>query len=239
MRRISMFRRPEMAGASVGPEFEANLRKSGRAIAGNGFRPGILFAMVRRNYQRLIWSRRMKRTFFAALFALTPALFASSAQADVIDFSYLFPENGNVVSGSMNGTLLSDGNVFDVSSFVALFVNGVAAETPTFIEGPDQNHFGGGPAAVSLDGSYLNLDAEDATDVLLFAVNDAAAVGLGGTFAGASPGYGGSDFAETYVPGNWTASLESVPVPEPSSILLMLVPLALLASTRRVARRSV
>jgi hypothetical protein len=183
----------------------------------------------------------MSRAFFAVLFALTSALFASSAQADVIDFGYLLPTSGNVVSGSIDGTLLGDGNVFDVSSFIKLFVNGVSVATPTLIDSGDAAYTGGSaPAAVSLDGSYLNLYASDpADDVLALLVGDAAAASLGINGAGATTGYGGSNLVEAYVPGNWTASLESVPVPEPASILLMLVPLALLASTWRVARRSV
>ncbi|HEY2132049.1 MAG TPA: hypothetical protein VGH36_03600 [Acetobacteraceae bacterium] len=183
----------------------------------------------------------MRRASFAALFALTPALFASSAQASVMDFSYRFADTGNVVSGAVDGNLLSDGNVFDLSSFVTLFVNGVSAAPPTSISSADAMYgVRSAPAAISLDGSYLNLYATDypGTDALAFVVGNAAAADLGSNLAGASPVYGGTGFTN-YVPGNWMASLESAPVPEPSSILLMLAPLALLASTWRIARRSV
>lgn len=70
----------------------------------------------------------LKNTF-AALIALAPALFASAAKADILDFSYTWSP-GDVLSGTMDGTLLSDGNDFDVSSFGSFFLNGVAVPLP-------------------------------------------------------------------------------------------------------------
>jgi hypothetical protein len=182
----------------------------------------------------------MRRAFFAALFALTTALFGTSAQAEMLDFSYLMPDTGNVVAGSVDGTLLSDGNVFDLSSFLTLSVNGISVALPTTITTPDKTYANDNtPAAMSLDGSYLNVYATDSTNILAFAVGDVAVLAgdIDGNQAGGTPGYGGGGDYAPYVQSNWTASLESVP--EPSSILLMLAPLALLVSIGRFARRAV
>jgi hypothetical protein len=184
----------------------------------------------------------MRKTIFAALFTLAPALFASSAKADVLDFSYVM-STGSVISGTMDGTLLTDSNDFDVSSFGSLFVNSVAVTVPFLIESTDYAILDETtPAEVSLNGSYMNLAVESYTDDLVFAVNDATSAILDGGYAGASPGYGGDNSLEPYVQSNWTASIAPAPVPEPSSLLLMLAPLALTAlvvTSRRSGRRSV
>ena len=185
----------------------------------------------------------MKKTLLAALFALTPALFASSAKADVLDFSYTWT-NGNVISGTMDGTQLSNGNNFDVSSFGSLFLNGVAVTLPTVVESADERFLHDDtPAEVSVNGSYMDLYAADATDALAFVVGDAASVShLYGNYAGAYPGYGGTGGLQPYVQSDWLASAGIVPVPEPSSLLLMLAPLALTAlllTSRRTGGRVV
>jgi hypothetical protein len=187
----------------------------------------------------------MRKTLFAALVALAPALFASAAKADVLDFSYTLSGTGNVLSGTMDGTLLSGGNDFDVSSFGSLFVNDVAVPLPFLIDSADEAILADNtPAEVSLNGSYMDLFAFDGEDLLAFAVGDAFSSASGGNVAGATPGYGGDSYLESYAPNNWTASIEdaSTPVPEPSSLLLMLAPLALtalLVTSRRTGRRAV
>src|SRR5271156_4473777 len=105
-----------------------------------------------------------------------------------MDFSYLMPDTGNVVAGSVDGTLLSDGNVFDLSSFLTLSVNGVSVAPPTTISSMDTAYFGEdvAPAAISLDGSYLNLYASGPVGTLTLSVGDAAANSMGANMAGAS-----------------------------------------------------
>ena len=144
----------------------------------------------------------------------------------------------------MDGTLLSDDNDFDVSSFGSLFVNGAAVPLPVLIESVDEEFLGvDTPAEVSLNGSYMNLYVRNSTAALAFAVGDGfSAKDFDG--AGASPDYGGTGVFYPYAPNNWTASIEdpSTPVPEPSSLLLMLAPLALTAlllASRRTGRRAV
>ena len=186
----------------------------------------------------------MKKTLLAALVALAPAMLASAAKADVLDFSYTWAP-GDVISGAMDGTLLSNDNTFDVSSFGSLFVNGSAVPLPTLVESLDYNAglIANSQAEVSLNGSYMDLYASSDTNILLFGVGDAYSAALLGNVAGATLGYGGTDYREAYDQ-SWAASIEgaSTPVPEPSSLLLMLAPLALtalLVTSRRTGRRAV
>jgi hypothetical protein len=144
------------------------------------------------------------------------------AQATEVTFSYQFASTGNTLSGTMDGTLLGDGNTFDVTAVDSLFVDGSAVPLPT-VASLDATYLAiDDPIAITLDGSYFNLYATDGTDVFLFSVGDVAGYGTGAT-----RGYGGTSNPETFVQANWSASLSDVP--EPSSMVLLLAPLGLLA----------
>jgi hypothetical protein len=47
-----------------------------------------------------------------------------------------------VLSGTLDGTLLSDGNDFDVTSVSSLFINGVAVAHPSTIASVDAVYLG-------------------------------------------------------------------------------------------------
>jgi hypothetical protein len=128
-----------------------------------------------------------------------------------------------VLSGTLDGTLLSDGNAFEVTSVSSLFVNGVAVTLPSSVESPDAilDHIS--PAEVSLDGSYMNLFASAGPDAFGFDVgNQISSINFGGNAAaGATTNYGGAGSYQPYNQANWSASLVVEPVPEPSSLALL------------------
>jgi hypothetical protein len=148
-----------------------------------------------------------------ATFATVPR-----AHASELDFSYKLT-TGNVLSGVLDGTLLSNGNTFDVTSVNSLFVNGAAVTDPTTIYSEDSFVGHNDAAAVSLNGSYMNLYAES-YDAFAFAVGDLAASSLGWNSAGATSGYGGTDYYEPYNQADWSASMVAT-TPEPSSLVLL------------------
>jgi PEP-CTERM motif len=151
-----------------------------------------------------------------ATFAATP-----SAQASELDFRYVLSGEGSVLTGTFDGTLLSDGNDFEVTSVSSLFVNGVGVAPPTEVFSKDDIYVLGthSPAEVSLDGSYMNLYLVGDLDVLAFAVGDQTAADFGFPAVGATTGYGGSNFFEVYSSADWSASLGAVP--EPGSFALL------------------
>jgi hypothetical protein len=167
------------------------------------------------------WPRFIGKAMAAAVVVgLATFAAARSAQASTLDFSYTFPDTGSVLSGSFDGTLLPDGNVFDVTSVSSLFVNGVAATLPTNVYSADSLYVGvNTPAAVSLNGSYMNLYAAGNPDVFAFVVGDQAAGSFGGDMAGATVGYGGTNFYASYSSADWSASVGAVP--EPGSLALL------------------
>jgi hypothetical protein len=171
-----------------------------------------------------------KKPITAAI-GIAVALFAAAttAKATTLDFSYTLT-TGSVLSGTLDGTLLSGGNDFDVTSVSSLFVNGAAVALPTGVFSTDSEYgFGGAaPTEVSLDGSYMNLYASDSSDAFAFAAGDQLATHYGYPLAGATVGYGGLDLLVDYSSADWSASVAS-PVPEPSSFVLMLMPMTLLA----------
>ena len=155
-----------------------------------------------------------------ATFATVPR-----AHASTLDFSYTL-STGKVLSGALDGTLLSNGNIFDVTSVDSLFVNGVAVPLATTVDSTDTVFVGGNtPAAVSLDGSYLNIFAGDSDgDEFVFGVGDQTAKNVwGGNVALASPSYGGTGYGVVgdYNQADWSASIVSAQTPEPSSLLLL------------------
>src|SRR5258708_15923010 len=113
------------------------------------------------------------RKAMAASIVLGLATFAAAttAGATTIDFSYPLPNEGYVLSGSFDGTLLSNGNDFDVTSVSSLFVNGVAVTLPSTVLSGDKAYFGiNSPAEVSLNGSNMSLYASDGHDAFAFAI---------------------------------------------------------------------
>lgn len=145
----------------------------------------------------------------AAAVVLGLATFATArAHASTLDFSYTL-NTGNVLSGSMDGTLLSNGNTFDVTSFDSLFVNGAAVATPTSISYA---------AAVSLNGSYMNLLVGSSRGDNEF---EMVTNFYGSNYVTATSGYGGTGNLDTYNPADWSASIVSAQTPEPSSFVLL------------------
>jgi hypothetical protein len=144
----------------------------------------------------------------------------TTAQASELDFSYTLPSTSSVLSGTLDGTLLSDGNLFDVTSVNSLFVNGVAVTLPTEVMSADESYLGvNSPAEVSLNGSYMNLFVNTSSDIFVMAVGDQLADSVGYNAAGATTGYGGNNELEPYSSADWSASL-AAQTPEPSSLAL-------------------
>jgi hypothetical protein len=159
----------------------------------------------------------------AAAVVVGLATFATAprAHASELDFSYTLG-TGNVLSGVLDGTLLSDGNTFDVTSVSSLFVNGAAVADPTTIDSADGAYEGSNDAAaVSLNGLYMNLYANSSTDAFAFAAGDVMSSDYGANLEGATLGYGGTDFlAADYNPADWSATLVST-TPEPGGLVLL------------------
>jgi hypothetical protein len=158
----------------------------------------------------------------AAAIVLGLATFATAprAHASELDFSYTL-NTGNVISGVLDGTLLANGNTFDVTSVSSLFVNGAAVADPTTILSEDDHALGyKDTAAVSLNGSYMNLDAVDGSNQFLFADGDVTA-DIFGDFAEATHSYGGNNSSVSYNSADWSASIVSAQTPEPSSLVLL------------------
>lgn len=148
------------------------------------------------------------------------------AQATEITFSYDFASTGSTLSGTVDGTLLGNNNGFIVETINSLAVDGAAVDLPT-ISSADDAYLGvADPIEITLDGSYLNIFGTDGSDAFLFSVGDVANYGVAAT-----RGYGGATNPEDYVQANWQASVQGIP--EPSSVVLMLTPLGLLARCRR------
>jgi hypothetical protein len=84
------------------------------------------------------------RKAMAAAIVLGLATFAAvtTAGSTTIGFSYTLPNEGTVLSGTFDGTLLSNGNDFDVTSVSSLFVNGVAVAPPSTVLSTDELYVG-------------------------------------------------------------------------------------------------
>jgi hypothetical protein len=167
-------------------------------------------------------SRFIGKTMAAAIMVgLATFATVSSAHASTLDFSYTEPYTAAVLSGSFDGTLLSNGNTFDVTSVSSLFVNGAAVPLATYVEGADKFFgYGNTTAAVSLDGRYMDLAALDGYDEFLFAVGDRLSKADGGNLAFETSGYGGAGYGHPgdYNQADWSASMAATP--EPSSLVL-------------------
>jgi hypothetical protein len=146
------------------------------------------------------------------------------AHASTLDFSYKLP-TGNVLSGVLDGTLLSNGNTFDVTSGV-FSVNGVAVAGGTEVQSEWSP-----VAAVSLDGSYMDLfgsnDNVDGDFVFTTQYGDAKAM--------ASSAFGGTGAMQPFDLADWSASVVGpvATTPEPSSLVLLGTGILGLAGTAR------
>jgi PEP-CTERM motif len=166
-------------------------------------------------------ARFVGKTMAAAiLVGLATFATASSAHASTLDFSYTL-DTGKVLSGVLDGTLLSNGNTFDVTSVSSLFVNGAAVADPNTIFSADYVYEGSNDAAaVSLNGSYMNLYAENSSNAFAFAAGDLTSSNFGANLEGATQGYGGTDYLSAdYKQTDWSASIATTP--EPSSLVLL------------------
>jgi hypothetical protein len=161
------------------------------------------------------------------------------AQAGAVDFSFavtaLPPQYDLTVTGVVDGTLLSDGNTFDVTGVSALTVDGTPISLAGWGTQPLDSYFGYAPdtAAITLDGSYLNL--------LFFASNSVnAGFGAGDEYTKAvnvSVAWGENStyysvFEKNYY--QWSASFAAVP--EPASVTALIV--GLTAIGRMTRRRA-
>jgi hypothetical protein len=160
--------------------------------------------------------RSIGKTMAAALVFGLATFSAPRAHASELDFSYT-ESIGYVLSGTFDGTLLSDGNVFDVSSVSSLFVNGVAVAGPSYIAQDIVVEGRNTAAAVSLDGSYMDLLAFNGFNDFAFAAGIPGAGSV--NTAWATQGYGGTGSLEVYNPSDWSASLVAT-TPESSSLVL-------------------
>ena len=142
------------------------------------------------------------------------------------------------ISGQLDGTLLGDGNTFDVTGIGNTYVNGVLYSTGGFVISQDQaGGLGPTAAAVTLDGSYLNVFVN-------LAGNAIWTVGVANAYTylsniqvlyGATTNLGGTGSADAYTTGQltWTASIEGVPEPAALAVLPMgLIALGMLRARR-------
>jgi hypothetical protein len=160
-----------------------------------------------------------------------------NAAAQTLDFTSRL-STGNVLSGVLDGTLLVDGNTFDVTSVASLYVNGAAVTTPTSVQSTDYvgGYSASNVAVVTLDGSYLDFYFGDGSDAFAGAVGDLTASELFGFNAiGATTGYGGDGDFDALMDGYWSASIAAVP--EPAGLAVFAVGLLALGMVR--ARKSV
>jgi hypothetical protein len=167
--------------------------------------------------------------------AAVPAM----AQSQALEFTYT-EADGQTFGAILDGTLASDGNHFVISGYQQFFINGQAVGfTPTqyFVSyasfaGQNEGYSGNGTGTVTLDGSYLDLFAEDENyngfDLIY---NDGAFdnddVGTFGTFLGEGD--------NAYVQSDWSAEL--LDVPEPASFAAIVSGLFALGLARRHGAR--
>src|SRR5437879_11706487 len=188
-----------------------------------------------------------------AILPLLLSLAACTSRADILTFTYVSPDTGSVLSGTMNGTFELDYNTFVVTSMGPVDFNGAPAPALPFVDSPD-NFLGLSVALpkVTLNASFMDLFAcTDSTcsDGFLFGVGDGASGLFGGVpvfIVGPSIGNTSSLFDST----GWSAAGddddtspgdgESEPVhaetPEPSSLCLGLTMVALALVVRRHRR---
>ncbi len=177
--------------------------------------------------------------FGLATAAMIAAAAPAMAQSQELEFTYIEPD-GQTFGAILDGTLASDGNHFVISGYQQFFINGQAvAFTPTqyfvsyaSVVGQNEGYSGNGSGTVTLDGSYLDLFAEDDNyDAFDLIYNDGAFdnhdVGTFGNFLGEGD--------NLYVQADWSAEL--LDVPEPASFAAVVSGLFALGLARRRGAR--
>jgi hypothetical protein len=169
----------------------------------------------------------LKKCSLAAGGFLLLMLTAGSGRADILSFQYDETASGDVLAGTMIGTLLGDDNTFVVTSMGPVTLDGNPTSPLTLVSSGDV--FEGLSATelptVTLDGSYMDLAAlTPSVYGFFFGVGDllAGPGELGGPFFDSSEGYGGNSIDgdyETFNIAGWSASVSSVP--EVSSVYFL------------------
>jgi hypothetical protein len=177
-------------------------------------------------------------------FIVTAALLASAAvaqatpvpQASPIEYAFSYVSSAGTLTGTLMGELQADDNTILVSSVLdfAKFngVDGVAlsvfSSLTTVFGGPFQF------ATTTLDGSAQDIYAATANGSQGFAlVKGVAGVGDFDNSFISSPSFGNG--YEAYAAANWSINAVSA-VPEPTSLLLAGLGLAVVAASRRRAQ---
>lgn len=159
------------------------------------------------------------------------AMAAGSARADVLNITYRFG-SGDVLSASLTGTLLGDGNTFAVAGYNSVSFDGTDVTfAPDYLQSFSDYYAGVTPSIsatgrLTLDGSYADLiDFSDAAGS-----GFDLRVNTGNNFDGEpSVGvFGFSDLGDQpYVRASYTAVLQPMvvttpsPVPEPGTLVLI------------------
>lgn len=138
------------------------------------------------------------------------ALSCAAADAATYTYSYEF-KTGDVVSGTLEGTLLSDMNTIDVTSAAAPLLNG-AAFGDDVSELSSDDGWTLGTATVTLDGSLVNFAVANSSFTVGFnIISPKGGVGLNDTTF--------SDvMIHMYRPENWSISV--VPLPAGGMLIL-------------------
>ena len=146
------------------------------------------------------------------------------AHADTFNFSYKL-DDGDVISGSLNGTLLADKNTFDVFGANSISYNGkTTTYTPNNFEAYSAYYDGTSAVdhsgVVTLDGSYEDFIDFDSNDFLGFAITANNSTGVN-SFAIGGLQSSGSEQDSSFQAANFTANVSTAATPEPSSIALL------------------
>jgi len=183
----------------------------------------------------------MKTRLATALMAMLLSI-PLAAQASLFNFSFT-DFVGNVLSGQLSGTLLSDNDTVQVSSILSAALNGnpgpALPNTGTFTAYFNNYGFNGpfdGQGLVSFSASTMDFVACDAGCADGFAFTPSAL--FGGNHDTESGFFGGGDFV-TYTLFNasdWSLTAVS-PVPEPSEIALLGIGFVGLGISRRKKHR--
>jgi hypothetical protein len=177
----------------------------------------------------------MRRQIIGAAIGL--ALSAPAVNATVFDFSYA-TEEGDTLSGQVEGVLQGDGNTLTVSSVLdfALF-NGAPGPSLPFVDSLDEAF--GAPVALdpvlTIDGSFMDFVActdPACLDGFGFAVGNAFAA-FSGFPLYLSLGSFGEDL-EVFIEDRWSLTARSQ-APLPATLPLLLIGAGALAFRRRRA----
>jgi hypothetical protein len=152
----------------------------------------------------------------AAVVLLVAVLgWARQADASVFDFSYEL-SGGDIISGQFDGTIDSgDSNVLLVNSVVSASFNGAPGPALPYVDSfSNVGASTGAPAAVSFDGTLMDLVAATSSSVsdgILFCP-DAAGFCPGGPAVNSGASFGGAN--EAFNAANWSLTeVSSVPLP--------------------------